>query len=185
MILVFVLIFSSCAIKSRKHDLISQLKRVAKLSTTEVVIEKVVYNKDDGGWFSKDAYFVASTEARVKIGIDLNKLNPETDIVIRGSSITLYLPPPEITNFSYPAEKFEVNQVITNAREVFLNRANLEEIDKYYREAEDQIRSSLPKTDVFETARKQTINVLTSLVRKFGYSVVHIEFKDNPKPSEL
>lgn len=187
--LLAVLLFGTCEIKSKKDDMISQLQKVAKISTTEVVIEKVVYHRDDASGllkaFAQDAYFVASTEARVKIGIDLSKIDPEKDVTIRGNSIAIQLPPLEITNFSYPAEKFEVNETISNARRAFLNKADLDDIEGYYRKAQTQIRETLPKTGVFETAETKTILVFTKMLQNLGYSVVQVSFKDDINPLDL
>lgn len=180
------LIIGSCQIKSKKSDLVSQLERVAKISTTEMIVEKVVYHKDAGGLLARilgeDAYFLAHTEAHIKIGIDLTKIDPEEDIIIRGNTISIKLPAPEITNFSYPAEKFEVNETITNTSKAFMNKAKIAEIESYYRNAQSEIMKTLPKTGIFETAREKTKSVFTRMMHNLGYTVVQVEFKDQSNP---
>ena len=165
--------------------LIGQLKEVAKISTTEMIVEKIVYHKDKGFWITADAHFVAKTEAHIKIGIDLNKLDPIEDVIIRGTTITLHLPDPEITSFSYPAEKFEVVESISNARTAFLNKAQLREIDDYFQQAETEIWETIPQTGIFETARNQTRTVMARILHNLGYTLVQIDFKTTTNSAEL
>jgi len=99
--------------KDKRALVISKIQSVSKLATTETIIDKTVIgtkNKSILGLVKlSEANFVAYTEATVKTGIDLTKLD-EYDIHINGKEISLNLPPVEVLDFQYPFQKFEIDE---------------------------------------------------------------------------
>lgn len=121
------------------------------------------------------ATFLAHTEATVKTGIDLSKLR-EKNVTISGDRISLTLPPVEVINFSYPAEKFEIDPEFTTEK-VFLNHISIETIDELYRQGELEIRKSLSYLGVAEATENKTRLLVESLLKTLGYKEVYIEFE--------
>ena len=117
-----------------------------------------------------DADFIAQTEARVKVGIDLNKISTN-DIEVNGKSILVKLPPVEILNFSYPPDKFEVDTVLSGGK------IKIEDIEIFSRLAEVEIRRDLHFVDIEETGQEKTRLFLTTLFKNMGFEEVLFEFE--------
>lgn len=84
LLIVCLLMAASCA-RDKRYLVVSKVKQVAKLATTETTIDKIVFGTSDkrilGIIRINQARFAAYSRARIKSGIDLNKLTPE-DVVI-------------------------------------------------------------------------------------------------------
>ena len=143
--------------------MVSKIRKASKLATVEFTIDKTVFASRDKKllWLIKlnHADFLAYTQAFVKTGIDLNKLQPD-DVVIDGKMIRLTLPHIEVLNFSYPIEKYRIDKEIT--RNAFLNRFTIEDYDKFYQQAEINIRNNLKYLGIVKTTEEKTISVATS-----------------------
>ncbi len=169
----------SCSIRSKKGLVISRLQKASKLASTEVIVTKNVYYKKDAKGIKsllfKDRFFLARTEAVVKLGIDLTEIKAD-DIVVQNDEISLKLPPVKVVNFSYPAERFFIDTIITDLNEGIGNRLTIDEIDAIYREAEKQIKSTLNYMHLEKTAQKKTQILIEELCRNLGFRIIHIEF---------
>lgn len=158
---------------------VSKVQKAAKLATAEFVIDKAVFAKRGKSFLHivklNEAIFLAHSQAIVKTGIDLEKLTPE-DITISDQMIRLKLPPVEVINFSYPVEKFRVDEDVTE--QAFLNSFTLEDYDKLFRDAELDIRQNLKYLGIVKSTQQKTRILLQSLLRNLGYQEVYIEFKE-------
>jgi hypothetical protein len=171
-ILFFSLLFCfGCTIKSKKGLIVSKLEKASTLSTVEVVLSKYVYFRKDRK-ILPDNYFLARTEATVKLGIDLSKIK-SSDIRIQGDEIYLKLPPVKITNFSYPAESFIIDTIISDLGK---NKINYQQMEDLYLEAETQIRSTIKDLDIKHTAEEKTRTMVRQMCHNMGFNVVEIEF---------
>ena len=70
-VVLMLLISTSCSRKPDRAQVISKLKNSAKLATVEYIVTKVISAKDKN-WFAKDAYFFAETEATIKAARHFN-----------------------------------------------------------------------------------------------------------------
>ena len=178
-ILIAVLILSLCCCKQNKRAIVvSKIRKASKLATVEFTIDKTVFASRDKKllWLIKlnHADFLAYTQAFVKTGIDLNKLQPD-DVVIDGKMIRLTLPHIEVLNFSYPIEKYRIDKEIT--RNAFLNRFTIEDYDKFYQQAEINIRNNLKYLGIIKTTEEKTRLMIESLLKNLGYNEIYIDFK--------
>ena len=158
---------------------VSKIRSVLKLSTTETVIDKVVVGEKTKKFLGivklGDADFVATSEATVKTGVDLSKLQPK-DIRIDGKRIEVDLPPIEVLDFQYPFQKFKIDENLTN-NEVF---AKIDVFDQeyFYRQAELDIRKNLKYTGIVEQTQINTRKILEGLLLNLGYNEVYISFDE-------
>lgn len=158
---------------------VSQVKSAAKLATTEFVLDKTILATKDRKILLviplNAALFVAYTEAIVTAGVDVNKLKKE-DITIDGNSISIKLPAVEVINFSYPFDKYKIDNELSH--DEFLNKFTLEEHEELYRQSELEIRSLLKQIGVVEQTEEKTRQLMENLLKNLGYTEVYIEFKD-------
>lgn len=179
LLLVLIIIpFLSC--NNNRGLVVSKIKSVAKLATTEFTINKTILATKEKKLLHiiplNTAVFVAYTKATVKAGIDLQKLKKE-EIVIKGNTISIKLPPVEVINFSYPFESFRIDKEISTSDESFWNKITITEQENLYREAELDIRDLLMQIGVVERTEANTIQLLTNLLKHLGYNEIDIEFE--------
>ncbi len=180
LLLLLILSFTSCK-KDRRALVVGKIHAASKLATTEFTIDKIVHGTKSKKlfWLVKlnEARFLAYSQAIIKAGIDLNKLQPD-DIKIDKKKIELKLPQVEIINFSYPPNKFRLDDEITENK--FLNSISLEDQEEYFRQAELDIRNNLEYMGIVETTQQHTRSMLTGLLKSLGYSEIYISFSDDP-----
>ncbi|MEL6252849.1 MAG: DUF4230 domain-containing protein [Bacteroidota bacterium] len=166
-------ILLGCSPSDPRGLIVSKVQASAKLATVEYVLNKYIFGlKKKKFLFVKlsDANFIAQSEARVKVGIDLSKLKPQ-DVEVNGKSIKLKLPPVEILNFSYPPDKFEMDTVLSNGK------IKIEDIEIFSRLAEVEIRRDLHFVDIEETGQEKTRLFLSTLFKNMGFEEVLFEFE--------
>jgi len=171
-----MLVFSSC--RDERGLVVGKVKKASKLATTEFTIDKIVYGVKRKRllWLVKlnQAQFIAHSQAIVKAGVDLNKLKQE-NVSIQEKRISLKLPPVEVINFSYPAEKFRADTLISG--DAFLNKISLRDQEKFFQDAETDIRNSLKYMDIVKTTEKKTRVMIEALLRTMGYEEIYIDFE--------
>lgn len=179
--LLFIVFVLGCAQKTDPQFLVTKIRSVAKLATTEVVVNKIVWSeiKDNRfiGIIKRDETILFDTEATIKFGIDLNKIRPQ-DITIKGDTLLLKLPKVEIINFSYPHEKFRQIHPISNFDDV-RNKRKIEKMDEVFRLAEIDIKEKLKLMNLHTEAENRTVLFMENFLRKMGYTHVYIEFKES------
>jgi len=166
-------ILLGCGPSDPRGLIVSKVQASAKLATVEYVLNKYIFGlKKKKFLFVKlnDANFIAQSEARVKVGIDLSKLKPQ-DVEVNGKSIKLKLPPVEILNFSYPPDKFEMDTVLSDGK------IKIEDIEIFSRLAEVEIRRDLHFVDIEETGQEKTRLFLSTLFKNMGFEEVLFEFE--------
>jgi hypothetical protein len=175
MLLAF-LVLSSCQ-KDNRGMVVGKIKRASKLATTEFTIDKIVYGvkRKRLMWVVNlnDAKFVARSQAIVKAGVNLENLKAE-DVKIEGKRISLTLPHVEVINFSYPAERFELDKMIS--KDATLNKISLRDQEQFFQDAEIDIRNSLKYMDIVKTTEKKTRVLIENMLRSVGYEEIYIDF---------
>jgi hypothetical protein len=175
MLLAF-LVLASCQ-KDNRGMVVGKIKRASKLATTEFTIDKIVYGvkRKRLMWVVNlnDAKFVARSQAIVKAGVNLEKLKAE-DVKIEGKRISLTLPHVEVINFSYPAESFELDRMIS--KDAALNKISLRDQEQFFQDAEIDIRNSLKYMDIVKTTEKKTRVLIENMLRSLGYEEIYIDF---------
>ena len=168
--LALVLVMTACDQQGDKAFVISKIKKVAKLATTETVVsKKIMAVKEKRILFIikvNAATYMADTEATIKTGVDMSRIT-EDDVEIDGKRIKLHMPPVELLNFSYPAEKFVIDEALTDDRK-FLNKITIQEIDEFYQKGEMGIRGSLQYLGIVETTKKKYSYLFGGLAQGHG-----------------
>lgn len=185
--LVGLLVLASLvSCKDERGFVVGKVKKASKLATTEFTIDKIVYGVKRKRllWVVKlnEAKFLAHSQATVKAGVDLEKLRQE-DVKITDKSISLKLPHVEVINFSYPAESFHRDSLISS--KAFLNNISLADQEAFFQDAEIDIRNSLKYMDVIGATEKKTRVMLENLLRTLGYREIYIEFHEGELISEI
>lgn len=178
-ILISCTILLSCNKPQDKTFIVTKIRSASKLATTEVILNKIVWTDVRGrrikGLFKKDNILMFNTEATLKLGVNLNKLN-EDDIMVFGDSIVITLPKVEILNFSYPHEKYEQLYPISNFDAIKSNN-KVEKLDIIFREAETDIRNKVKFLDLEKITEEKTRKFLTKFLSQSNYNNVVIKFK--------
>lgn len=165
------------ACKDDRGLVVGKIKKASKLATTEFTIDKIVYGVKRKRllWVVKlnEAKFLAHSKAIVKAGVNLEKLQKD-DVDIQGKRISLKLPAVEVINFSYPAELFEMDTLVST--DAFLNKISLDDQESFFQDAEIDIRNSLKHMNIIEATEKKTRLMLENLLRTLGYQEIYIDF---------
>lgn len=185
--LLLLLTVVSCNKKTDRALVISKIRKVSKLATVEVILTKVIMaEKKPRGFIlkflTKDAVFLANTEARIKAGVDFRKMKGDAVNTNEDGRIDILLPPVEILNFSYPAESFQYDPVISDYKPA-LNSFSIDELDDLFRQGEDDIRKNFKYFGVRKTVEDKTRLLLTKLLKQLGFNEVNIDFEE-PKNGE-
>jgi hypothetical protein len=172
-------LLGSCQ-EDRRALVVGKIQSAGDLVTTEFTVDKVVFGTKTKNlmWFKfNEAQFMAYSQAKVKTGIDLTKIQ-EKDIIISKDKIELILPPIEVINFSYPPSSFVEDSLISDPK-VFLNRINLEDQEAFFRLAELDIRSNLQYMGLVKTSQDHTRQMFNLLLNSLGYQEIYIRFKND------
>jgi len=160
---------------------VGKIQSASKLATTEFTVDKIVHGSKVKkiSWVIKlnEARFLAYSQAKIKAGIDLTKLKAD-DIIIEGQSIQIELPPVEVINFSYPPSKFKIDYEISDTKK-FLNEITVEDQEKFFQDAETDIRNNLEYMGIAKTTQQHTKTMLTGLLKTLGYKEIYISFKSD------
>ena len=173
-----LLIFSGCQ-KNKRHLVVSKIQNTAKLATTETIIDKVVIGQKEkriGGLVKiGSAEFVAYSQAIVKTGIDLKKINRK-DIIIDGNIIELNLPAVEVLDFAYPFEKYVIDTLLSD-NDIF-NKIDVIDQEVFFRQAEIDVRKNLKYMGIIEQTQDNTRKLLESMLKNLGYEEMYISFAE-------
>lgn len=178
-IFLFCMALSACQAPSLD---ISKVKAVSKLASLEVKLDKMLFAQNQskvlpflfGGINLNKAPFIAYTEASILIGIDMDKLRGQ-DIDISGAKISLTLPPVELLDFSYPAEKFREDDIYVTAKDTW----SMHQKEQVYQLGELEIREMIPYLGMEEKAQENIIMLLTPVLRGMGFENIEINFQED------
>lgn len=173
---IIALLLISC--KDKRYFTVSKVKDAAKLATSETIIDKIVIGNEEKKLLRiitiGRARFVCYTQAVVKAGIDLKKIE-EDDIKINGKQISLHLPAVQVINFSYPFDKFKVDRVLQD--DDLFTRIDIKDMEELFRQSEIDIRNLLPYTGITEATEQKTTQMLEMLLRSLGYEEIYITYR--------
>ncbi len=181
--LLFLLCMSICACKKKqdRYLVVSKVKRVSKLATTQTQIDKIVLGTQERKLLRiihiNTARFVAYSQATITAGIDLSELRPE-DVRILDERIEINLPHVRVVNFSYPFNAFKIDSNITD--NAFLNKIDIDDQEYFYEQAEIDIRNNLQYTGIRTATEEKTRVLMINLLRNLGYEEIYITFKKGP-----
>lgn len=179
--LVSCLCLLALSCKSDERALVvGKIHGASDLVTSEFTVDKVVFGTKTKNllWFKfNEANFMAYSQAKIKTGIDLNKIT-ESDIRIEGKKIELTLPPIEVINFSYPPESFVEDSLISDPN-VFLNRINVRDQEEFFRLAELDIREHLQYMGIVKTTQNHVRKMFNALLRSLDYNEIYIHFSSD------
>jgi hypothetical protein len=185
-LLIACLLTAAACARDKRYLVVSKVKQVAKLATTETTIDKIVFGTSDkrilGIIRINQARFAAYSRATIKSGIDLNKLTPE-DVVITGKQIEVRLPAVEVINFSYPFRDFRIDNAITEDK--FMNDIDIFDQEDFYRQAEADIRNNLQYTGIVAATETKTRLLMEALLQNLGYEETYITFRKDILMPEL
>ena len=85
------------------------------------------------------------------------------------------LPPVEVINFSYPAENFKRDSLISG--NAFMNKITLSDQEDFFQDAESDIRNNLKYLNIVSITEKKTSLMLETMLRALGYEEIYIDFK--------
>jgi hypothetical protein len=179
--LLLILLFIAGCKKDERHLAVSQIRGAAKLATTETVITKVVVGEEEkrtlfGSIKLGESSFVAYSEAIVKTGVDLTKIDPY-DVKIEEKMIQVKLPAVQVLDFQYPFDKFEIDQNLT--RNAVFAKIDIMDQEYFYRMAELDIRDQLEFMGIQEQTETNTRKIMESLLAGLGYNEIYITFEEN------
>lgn len=178
-LLMIVIVILSASCQRNREMVVGKVQKASKLSTTEFKIDKLVFGVKDKRvlWVIKlnRAEFLAQSQVIIKAGINLEKLREE-DISVSGNKINIKLPPVEVITFSYPAEQFKKIDFLSKG--AFTTKITLEDQERFFRDAELDIRNSLQYMGIVETTQRKTKIMLEAMLRNLGYTEIYLDFKE-------
>jgi hypothetical protein len=172
-------ILLSCSKPQDKTFIVTKVRSASKLATTEVILNKIVWTDIQGrkkySIFKDKKMLMFNTEATLKLGVNLSKLN-ENDIMVFGDSLVITLPKVEILNFSYPHEKYE-ELYPSDFNGITNNKTKVEQLDMIFREAETDIRNKVKYLGLETITEQKTRQFLSKFMAQSNYNNVVIKFK--------
>ena len=173
-------LISSCGEETKeppKAD-VYEIKNIGLLSTSEYTVGKIIKLTDDGEWYAVgDRKILMSCKAKIKAGVDLKKLR-EGDITVSGNTITILLPPAEMTSFV-----MEPKLTHTEMESVSGLRDRFSQIEKnsYMRQAENAIKRDMNETKILNDAENNAAMFLEDFYEQMGFEKVIVKHK-KPEP---
>lgn len=178
-------IFNACSESNTNtlpstQQVLRQLQTAADLSTTEVIITKLIRANDDQQlWsFVGERKIIISCEAQIKMGVCLNCISP-ADIQIDHptKSLSLSLPKPKLISFN-----MKPNGTSVAYTQVDWPRTNfsIQEINQLTQVGERSIRQSLPQMKLEEQCQSHCQQTLSRFFLLAGFDHVQIQFRLNP-----
>lgn len=169
---------ASCGEKEEVPETeVYQIRSVGTLSTTEYTLGKIIKWNDEGEWYKfGDRKILLSCKARVKAGINLNTIK-DSDISVKGKTITIQLPPPEIVSFEMDPELIRTEMTEVNG---FRSDFSQEDKAKVLQKGEESIRKDLKKLNVLDEAERNAKTFLIDFYKNQGFEqvIVHETPKD-------
>lgn len=170
--LFVTIMFGSCTENNPVPEAdVYKIKSIGLLSTTEYTIGKIIKLDDNNDWYKYgDRKILISVKAKVKAGINLMELT-EDDIKVKANTITINLPPVQITSF-----QMDPSTVRTEMEDVNGFRMNFSQIEKneILKLGEKSIRDNLNETGIIEEAEKNAISFITDFYKQMGYEKVNV-----------
>lgn len=164
---------------AEQAELVSRLRASSDLATVEMVFTKVVRGSKTSTFLgipTGTSDFLAETEAHVKAGIDLSKVEVGA-VDWETGEIQLILPPPHIISIDIPAESFRVNEEITQNH--YWSELSSEDMDAFYQQAEREVRLEVKRLNPEQMARDKTEAFLEQLLLKRGFQAIQFSYQSS------
>ena len=156
--------------------LILQVKKCAKLYTTEVHVHKIVTHDDvirlKGSLLKQnfnltvplgDRKIAIPIDATLKASIDFSQFS-EKNVERNGDKITIILPDPEVVMTSSKVDQKNIRQYVALARAEFSDA----EMARYEQQGRQAIIESIPGLGITETAKENAARVLVPMLVQMG-----------------
>lgn len=185
--LITLLLFSTFLIlgchspekKADKKQQVMGLQKMSDLATAEYVVTKIIKANDDKTWYKAgDRKILMSCKASLVAGVDLSKLT-ENDFETDGESITINLPKAKLLYVNIRPEDIK-----TAYEEVslFRNKFTSQEKNELAKQAELQIKESVPSLGILTTAETNASLFIDNFLKNLGYTNINIHFSSSQKP---
>lgn len=177
--IVMLLLLAGCAGRTPEDTTPQEIEAISamkQLSLVEYRVRKIVKADDEGEWYKiGDRKILLSCTAYLKAGIDLSGFGPE-DVVYDRKAGTVSVTIPHATLLSMdipPSEIREEYDHVTLLRSSF----TASERNALLRQAEKQIRGSVPSLGILQKADENARRFFESVFSKMGYTTVEVQFK--------
>jgi hypothetical protein len=157
--------------------LVVQIKKCARLYTTEYHIHKIVTHNDvlklKGNVLRKDIditlplgerKIAIPMDATLKAYIDFSDFS-ESNIERNGDKITILLPDPKVVMTSSKINREEVKEYVGLTRSHFTDK----ELSSYEQQGRQAILNSVPQLDIKQSAQENAARVLVPMLTEMGY----------------
>lgn len=175
-------VLSSCGTDDApaKDEEIYEIRTIGMLSTSEYTVGKIIKLDDKGTWTNwkwGDRKILMSCKAKIRAGVDLNKVK-DSDIKVNGKRIEIQLPPPEIISF-----EMNPDQIKTEMVEISGLRTNFSQQEKntILRLGEKAIRKDMQQLEILNDAEKNAIVFLTDFYKALGFEEIIIHGTEQDK----
>ncbi len=146
-------------------SVVHEIQSLSDLVTVKYVLNKVVV-LEDVKWYGENRVLLLA-QGVVKAGIDLKRLKPE-DVSISGRTITLHLPPTQITDAYLDDSASQVIDHTTGLLRAF--DKNLEQTAR--QNAVDDLARAARHAGILEEADKRGRAELLSFFKRAGFATV-------------
>ncbi|MDA3615059.1 DUF4230 domain-containing protein [Polluticaenibacter yanchengensis] len=182
-VVLFSIFTAACGSKNelpKEPQLIIAVQSLQQLATVEYTISKVIKANDNKTWYTiGDRKILFTSNAKIKAGIDLSKLQAE-NITVNGKSISIKLPEPEIFSINIPPD--EIKEAYSE-KGFWRDEFSAEEKQQLLQQAETQIKQAAydPQLGILNQAKLSTQTYLTNLLTSLGFEQVYLYYGDkNP-----
>lgn len=151
--------------EEQTDSVVDQIQTLSDLVTVKYVVEKVVI-LDDAKWYGESRVLLLA-HGVVKAGINLQRLKPG-DVEVSGKSISIRLPPPELTDAYLDDRRSQVIDHTTGLLRTF--DKDLEQTAR--EEAVMDIRSAAVQNGILDDASQRAELELALFLHEAGYQQV-------------
>lgn len=172
---------NSAPITKTEYDLTSpavvkQMQQLQRLETAGFTIEKIIEAKTAGNAFENVLYgdkILLIASGQVLAGFDLSNLS-ENSVAVKGKSLTIQMPPPQILVTKLDNEKTRVY----DRQSGFLTRGDKDLETQARLKAESEIRAAACQMNILGVASDNGRKQLQVLFGTLGFSEVNIEIPE-------
>jgi hypothetical protein len=168
------ILLSGCNEENKLPEVeVYEIRNIGELSTTEYTVGKIIKLDDKADeWYKYgDRKILINCKAKVKAGVDLSLIK-EGDITVSGTTITITIPPTEITSFSMDSKHIHTEmESVSGFRDAFTHL----EKNKFLKQGEAAIREEILHTDIIKDGRLNAEAFLTDFYKQMGFEKVIIK----------
>lgn len=176
----FLLLLTACGTDDSpaKESEVFEVRSIGTLSTSEYTVGKIIKLDDKGDWWKwGDRKILISCKAKIKAGVNLNKIK-DSDILVDGKRIEIQLPEPEIISF-----EMDPDQIRTEMTDVNGFRSDFSQADKnkILQLGEKAIRKDLRQLSILSDAEANAIAFLKDFYKTLGFEEIIIHGTEQDK----